>query len=150
MKPKLFLRIGAVVAIVQAILHTIGGVYGTPEPGAAAAAVVAMKANHFAVTGLDRTYWDFFMGFGLGITVFLAIEGVVFWMLGSLAGKDGVDVRPILMAFVVGYAALAVLAYQYFFFAPLVCDALVALCLGLAAFKARPVHVAHAVASVRA
>jgi hypothetical protein len=150
MKPKLFLRIAAVVAIVQAILHTIGGVYGTPEPGAAAAAVAAMKANHFPVTGLDRTYWDFFMGFGLGITIFLVIEGVVFWILGSMAAKDGVDVRPILMAFVVGYAALTVLAYRYFFFAPMLCDALVGMCLAIAAFAAKPAHVTSAVASARA
>jgi hypothetical protein len=150
MKPKLFLRIAGVVAIVQSILHTIGGVYGTPEPGPATVAVAAMKENQFLVTGLTRSYWDFFMGFGLGITIFLAIEGVVFWMLGSLAGKDGVDARPILMAFAVGYAALTVLAYRYFFFAPLICDAVVALCLALAAYAAKPARVTSAVVSAQA
>jgi hypothetical protein len=149
MKPKVFLRIAAVVAIVQSILHTIGGVYGQPLPGPATVAVAAMKENQFLVTGLTRSYWDFFMGFGLAITVFLAIEGVVFWMLGSLAAKDGVDVRPILMAFVVGYAALTVLAYRYFFSGPMICDALVGLCLAMAAFTAKPVAV-HSVVSARA
>lgn len=149
MKPKVFLRIAAVVAIVEATLHTIGGVYGQPLPGPAATAVTAMKENQFLVTGLTRSYWDFFMGFGLAITVFLATEGVVFWMLGSLAAKDGVDVRPILIAFVVGYAALTVLAYRYFFFGPVVCDALVGLCLAMAAFTAKPVEV-HSVVSARA
>ncbi len=147
MKPRMFLRIASVVAIVQAILHTIGGVYGTPEPGPATVAVAAMKENQFLVTGLTRSYWGFFMGFGLGITVFLAIEGVVFWLLGSLAEKDGVNVRPILMAFVVGYAALTVLAYLYFFWAPMVCDAVVALCLALAAFAAKPVPVVDVVSA---
>ena len=150
MKPKLFLRIAAVVAIVEATLHTIGGVFGKPMPGPATTAVTAMKENQFLLTGLTRSYWDFYIGFGLAITVFLAIEGVVFWMLGSLAEKDGVDVRPILMAFVVGYAAMTVLAYRYFFFGPTVCDALVGLCLAIAAYTAKPAHVASAVVSARA
>jgi hypothetical protein len=138
MKPKLFLRIAAVVAIVQSVLHTIGGVFGKPMPGPAATAVMAMKENQFLLTGLTRSYWDFYIGFGLAITVFLAVEGVVFWMLGSLAGKDGVNVRPILMAFVVGYAALAVLAYKFFFAGPLICDVVIALLMGLAIYAAKP------------
>jgi hypothetical protein len=150
MKPKLFLRMAGVAAVIEATLHTIGGVFGKPMPGPATAAVTAMKENQFLLTGLTRSYWDFYIGFGLAITVYLAIEGVVFWMLGSLVEKDGVDVRPILMAFVAGYGALTVLAYRYFFFGPVVCDALVGLCLAMAAFTAKPARVVSAVASARA
>ncbi len=137
MKPVLFLRIASVAVIVQAVLHTIGGVFGKPTPGAASVAVAAMKANHFPVMGLDRTYWDFFIGFGLAITIYLVMEGVVFWLLANLAAK-GVEVRPIVAVFCLGYLALMVLAYRFFFPPPTVSNAMVALLLGLAAFSSKP------------
>ncbi len=140
MKPALFLRIASVAVMVQATLHTVGGVFGKPRPGAASIAVAAMKANHFPVTGLDRTYWDFYIGFGLGITIFLVVEGVVFWLLGNLAAK-GVEVRPIVAVFCLGYVALTVLAYLFFFAGPMIFDALVAALLGIAAFASKPVMV---------
>lgn len=144
MKTRLFLRIASVVVLVQAVLHTIGGVFGKPIPGAGEVAVAAMKANQFQLDGVNRTYWDFFIGFGLGITVFLTIEGIVFWMLGGLAAK-GVEVRPILAAFFVGYVSLAVVAYEFFFSGPLTCDAVVAALLAIAIYAARPVAVRAAV-----
>ena len=140
MKPALYLRIASAAVMVQAVLHTVGGVFGTPRPGAAAIAAAAMKTNHFAVTGLDRTYWDFYIEFGLGITIFLVVEGVVFWLLGNLAAK-GVAVRPIVAVFCLGYVSLAVLAYLFFFAGPMIFDVLVATLLGLAAFASKPVVV---------
>ena len=35
MKSTIFLRIASVLTLIHAILHTIGGVFGKPEPGAA-------------------------------------------------------------------------------------------------------------------
>jgi len=89
MKPTIFLRIAAVLTLIHSILHTIGGVFGKPLPGPAEQAVAAMKANHFMLMGSARTYWDFYIGFGLGITVFLTVEAIVFWLLGSLGGRGG-------------------------------------------------------------
>jgi hypothetical protein len=45
--------------------------------------------------------------------------------------------RPVLAAFVVGYLALAVNSYLYFFFAPVIVEALIAVCLGLAIISAK-------------
>jgi hypothetical protein len=42
---------------------------------------------------------------------------------------DVVRTRPIVMAFCVAYVAYAVLAWRYFFVAPLVFELLIALCL---------------------
>ncbi len=137
MKTTLFLRIASVAVIVQSVLHTIGGVFGKPTPGAASVAVAAMKANHFPVMGLDRTYWDFYIGFGLAITISLVMEGVVFWLLANLAAK-GANVRPIAAVFCVGYLTLMVLAYRFFFPPPTVWNGLVALLLGLAALSSKP------------
>jgi hypothetical protein len=127
MKAALLLRIAAVLAFLHGVLHTIGGVFGGAAPGAQATAVLAMKTNQFEVTGLTRSYWDFFMGFGLFVTVSFLVEAVVFWQLAAMT--DVVRTRPIVMAFCVAYVAYAVLAWRYFFVAPLVFELLIALCL---------------------
>jgi hypothetical protein len=138
MKPTIFLRIASVLTVIHAILHTIGGVFGKPEPGAAAVAFAAMQSNHFFVFGLPRTYADFYRGLGLGITIFLTVEAIVFWQLGSLAKTHALRLRPILAAFVIAYLALAVNSWFYFFQGPVVVEILIALCLGMAIFTAKP------------
>jgi hypothetical protein len=137
MRPVIFLRIASVLTLVHAVLHTIGGVFGAPEPGVQQATVAVMKANEFAVMGAMRSYGDFYLGFGLVVSVFLTMEAVVFWQLGSLAKIDAVRLRPVLATFLVGYLCAAVVSYRYFFFAPVITEMLIALCLGLAIVRAR-------------
>jgi hypothetical protein len=81
MNAKTSLRIAAVLTLIHSILHTIGGVFGKPVPGPAEQAVAAMKVNHFVLMGSLRSYWDFFVGFGLAISIFLITDAVVFWLL---------------------------------------------------------------------
>lgn len=137
MKPVLFLRIASVLTFVHAVLHTIGGVFGTPAPGAQQAAVLAMKTLRFQVMGVTRSYWDFNLGEGLAISIMLLVEAVVFWQLGSLAKTGAVRLRPVLAAFLVGYVGLAVNSYRFFFAPPVIGEILIALCLGLAILTCR-------------
>jgi hypothetical protein len=137
-KPVLFLRIAAVLTLIHAVLHTIGGVFGKVEPGPAAVAVEAMKANQFPLMGYIRSFWDFYRGMGLTVTVFLVAEAVIFWQLGSLARTDARRLRPIVGTFLVAYAALAVNSYTYFFLGPVIVEILIAACLGLAILTAKP------------
>ena len=127
MKAALLLRIAAVLALLHGVLHTIGGVFGRAAPGTQEAAVLVMKANQFDVNGLTRSYWDFFMGYGLFITVSFLVQAVVFWQLAGLAHAG--RTRPLVMAFCVGYVAYAVLAWRYFFVGPVVFEVVIALCL---------------------
>jgi len=138
MNSTLCLRIASVLTLVHAALHTIGGVFGGAAPGAQAA-VAAMKANEFLAMGVTRTYWDFHMGFGLAVSVFLTVEAVVFWQLGSLAKTDALQLRPVLGTFLVGYLGVAVISYKYFFAGPVITEILIALCLGLAIVGAKQV-----------
>lgn len=138
MKATIFLRVASVLTLLQSVFHTIGGVFGKPVPGPGTTAVLAMKSNQFLVTGLNRSYWDFFIGFGLAITVFLAAESLIFWLLGNLAKIDGARLRPILLIFFLAYTALAVDAARYFFPPPLIVDSLIALCLLAAIATAKP------------
>jgi hypothetical protein len=138
MKATAYLRIASTLTLIHAALHTIGGVFGKPSSGAAGAAYSAMQSNHFLVMGLSRTYADFYRGLGLGLSIFLTIEAVVFWQLGTLAKSGARPLRPILITFLVAYLALAVNSWFYFFQAPVVTEILIALCLTLAAIKVKP------------
>jgi hypothetical protein len=141
MKPVLFLRIASVLTLIHAALHTIGGVFGGAAPGAQQATVAVMKANEFVAMGVTRSYWDFHMGLGLAVSVFLTVEAVVFWQLGSLAGSlaktDALRLRPVLATFLVGFLGMAAVSYRYFFAGPLIAEILIALCLGLAIVGAK-------------
>ena len=139
MKPTIFLRIASVLTLIHAVLHTIGGVFGKPEPGVAAMVAATMQANRFPVFGSMRSYADFYLGMGLGITIFLTTEAVAFWLLASLAKTDGARLRPILAVFTIGYLAFAVNSAVYFFSGPVITEVLIALCLGMAIITAKPV-----------
>ena len=145
MKATIFLRIAAVMVGVQSVLHTVGGVFGKPLPGAGETAYAAMKANHFLVMGQDRSYWMFFIGFGLCMTVTMVTEAVVFWLLASAVQEQGARLRPIIAVFTAGYAALTVLAGLLFFPIPTVWDVVVVGCLFAATVTLKPVRIAAAV-----
>ncbi len=149
-KPVLFLRIAAVLTFIHAVLHTIGGVFGKPGPGPASAAVEAMKMNQFLLMGHMRSFWDFYHGLGLGATISLTAEAVLFWQLGSLACTDAQRLRPILVTFLLAYAALAVNSYTYFFLGPVIAEIFIAACLGMAIATAKPQAAAYAGMAQRA
>jgi hypothetical protein len=132
MRPVIFLRIASVLTFLHAALHTIGGVFGGAAPGIQQATVAVMKANEFVAMGVTRSYWDFYRGMGLAVSVFLTVEAIVFWQLSSLAKTDALRLRPILGTFLVGYLGIAVVAYRYIFAGPVITEILIAVCLGLA------------------
>jgi hypothetical protein len=138
MKPVLYLRVASVLTLLHAVLHTIGGVFGKPDPGPQQTAVAAMQANQFPLMGVTRSYWDFYMGMGLSITICLTIVAIVFWQLSSLAKTDSCRLRPIYMAFMAAFLLLAVNSSIYFFAAPAIVELLIAICLAMAIFNSRP------------
>lgn len=137
MKPVLFLRIASVLTLIHSALHTIGGVFGKAAPGVAAATEAAMKANQFVVFGMTRTYFEFYRGLGLGITIALTAEAIVFWQLGTLAKTDAARLRPLMATFMIAYLVFAMNSYAFFFFGPVVTEILIAACLGMAMATAK-------------
>ncbi|MGA2727299.1 MAG: hypothetical protein ABSE96_05770 [Terracidiphilus sp.] len=137
MKPVVFLRVASILTLIHAVLHTIGGVFGHIDPGAASVAVEAMKVNTFPLMGHTRSFWDFYRGMGIGVSISLTVEGIAFWLLGSLAKRDAEALRPILATFAVGYLALSLNSYTYFFLGPVIAEILIAACLLFAIFTAK-------------
>jgi hypothetical protein len=132
MKPVIWLRAASALTLLHGVMHTIGGVFGKHEPGPQTIAVAAMKMNQFPVMGHIRSFWDFYTGFGFGVSIDLFVEAVVFWQLSSLARTDSFRLRPIYWTFLLAYLALAVNSYRYFFPPPVIGELLIALCLGMA------------------
>ncbi len=144
MKPVLFLRIASVLTLIHSFLHTVGGVFGKPAPGIAETTWAAMRGNQFTVFGLTRTYSEFYRGLGLGITIFLTAEAIVFWQLATLAKADAVRLRPVMATFMVAYLVFAANSYTYFFVLPVITEIVIAACLGMAMATARATGPAHA------
>jgi hypothetical protein len=142
LKTALLLRIASALTFVHALLHTVGGVFGKPEPGAMSAAVDAMKSYQFHVMGVDRTFWDFHMGEGLFITVSLCLQTVLLWQLTPIAKADPRRARPMIVTFTVAFLISSVLSGKYFFSGPMITEILIALVLAAAWFLARPLGVA--------
>jgi len=137
MKPSILLRVAAVFALLFCAGHMLGMPW-TPATGPQQQALLqAMRSDHFQAMGASRTYWDFYFGFGLSIGVYLLVQAVVLWQLAALARTDAARLRPLIAAFLIAYAAIALLSWKYFFVAPEILAILVVLCLGAAFVSAR-------------
>jgi hypothetical protein len=136
LSPAFFLRVASVLTVLHCIGHTIGGVFGVDAPpGTKEGAVVStMKSNQFEVMGATRSFWDFFIGFGLTISVSSLLQAVIFWQLAGLAKTEPGRIRPIIAAFLFANVGFAILAWRYFFIPPFVGSVLTTIVLGLAYF----------------
>ena len=132
MKPTIFLRIASIITLLFFAGHT-SGIPWTPAVGPDELPVLeAMKSHSFDVIGSTRTYWDFYFGWGLIISLYTLVQAVVLWQLGSLAKTDALRVRPIVASFFVAFVVNAVLAWKYFFVISVVMSVAISVCLALA------------------
>ena len=132
MKSSTFLRIASIITLLYFAGHTAGAPW-TPDEGAGAVPVLeAMKSHSFDVIGSTRTYWDFYFGFGVTISLYLLMQAAVLWQLGSLAKTDALRVRPIVASFCLAFIVNTALAWKYFFVIPLVTSVAISVCLALA------------------
>lgn len=130
MREATFLRIASVLTLVHCILHTIGGVLAPPRHGAEESAVLeTMRAHRFSFMGSMRSYADFMLGYGLFVTIALLVSAVLFWQLAALADARADGLRPLVAAFSLYFAAMAIVSWRFFFIAPVVTELLIAACL---------------------
>jgi len=132
-RASLFYRIAAVLLMLFAAGHTFGFRQNNPEWGADAV-LGLMRSVHFDALGFNRTYWDFFSGFGFFVSVFLGFTGVLAWQLSSLPAETLVRVRGIAWNLVVCFVAITALSYRFAFTIPLVFSALITVFLIAAAW----------------
>ena len=134
MKPSTLYRIAAVLILLFAIGHTLGFLQHDPE-WKVDSLLSSMQSIHFNIQGFSRSYWDFFVGFGLFVTVFLLFAAVLAWQLGGLAAETLARMRMIKWAFALCFAVFIVLSWRFFFAIPLVFSVLITVCLSFAAAR---------------
>jgi hypothetical protein len=69
---------------------------------------------------------------GLAVAVFLTADAVVLWLLGDAVRKNTTGLRGVLIVFLLGYLALALVSMRYFFLPPVIVELLIVLCILMA------------------
>jgi hypothetical protein len=133
MSSSLLYRVSSVLLLLFAVGHTIG--FRQVDPRWTADAVVGgMKSVTFPVQGFTRSYWDFFVGFGLFVTVLLLFSAVLAWRWGSMSHEQLATMTIERWSFAICYTLIAGMTWRYFFMAPGVFSSLVAIALLAAAW----------------
>ncbi len=118
MKAPMFYRIAAVLLLLFAAGHTSGFPWSDP----------------FDILGSSRTYWDFYVGFGLTVTVLLLLAVILAWQLGGFPAATLALMRGTAWAFALCFAAITVVSCRYLFVIPVVFSIVITLCLTAAAW----------------
>jgi hypothetical protein len=129
---SLLLRIASVITLLFAVGHSMGAPWTPVNESAPASVVEAMKSVSFDAMGNNRTYWDFYFGFGVSISVYLFAQAGVLWFVATLAKTQPTAVRPFIVVLLFAYAANIYITWRYFFVVPLVLSIVMVTCLALA------------------
>src|SRR5579864_5249997 len=108
---SLLYRASSVLLVLFAAGHQLG--FRRVDPRWKADAVVAsMKATRFDVQGFPRSYWDFYVGFGLFVTALLLFAAVLAWQLGSAAAAGPGALTVVRWAFAACFVVAAATTWR--------------------------------------
>ena len=135
MKASLLYRIASVLLILFALGHTLG--FRRVDPRWKLDSIIAaLRSTHFEVQGLNRTYWDFYVGFGLFVTILLLFTAILTWQLGGLPKDHLSEMRLVAWSLAACFVVVTFLSWKYFFIVPVIFSGVIAICLILAALAA--------------
>jgi uncharacterized protein YjeT (DUF2065 family) len=119
MSPVLWLRTTACMTALLALGHLLGNPW-TPVPNAEGQRLIdAMRSYHFDAMGFNRSYLDFYEGFGWMLGVYLLGHAVLFWQLAGLAKVAQANLRPLVTVLCIEYCLVAVVGGNFLFWIPL-------------------------------
>ena len=117
MTTSVLLRVSAIVSLLFALGHSLGGLRKW-SPMGDNDVLKAMETIRFDTMGANWSYLDFFMGFGWSLTVAMLLQSVLLWQLASLARTDASEVWPMIAAFAVATLAGGIIAWRLIFPVP--------------------------------
>jgi hypothetical protein len=133
MKRSILYRLSSILIVLFAAGHTIGFRMTDPKLGVDGL-LASMKSIRFTAQGFSRTYWDFFTGFGLFVSVFLLFAALLAWQLGGLPSRTLASLRIVAWALAICFVFVTILSWQYFFLAPILFSAIISVLLLTAAW----------------
>ena len=107
-----WLRISSIITLLYAAGHTLGGLkYWSPMGDNAV--LQAMRTVHFDTMGVNRSYLDFYMGFGYALLVSQVMLAILLWQLATLARTNTQMVRPMIAVITLAVAASGVITWRF-------------------------------------
>lgn len=125
------LRAASIAMFLFAAGHTAGGMQAW-SPAGETDVLRMMRSARFDAGGANRTYFDFYAGFGWTLSIFLLLQAVLLWQLASIARSDPRRVRPLVASFLVATVASAVVSWRLILPVPVVFSAVIAVILAIA------------------
>jgi hypothetical protein len=132
MKTSVLYRSASILLVLFGVGHTLGFRKTEPEWGVDFV-VASMRAVHFNAQGFNRTYYDFYTGFGLFVSVFLLFAAVLAWQLGGVRKETLALISGVKWSLAICFAGVTILSCSYFFMIPMIFSSLITLVLFLAA-----------------
>jgi hypothetical protein len=112
MTTAILLRTASVVSFLFAIGHSLGGLKQW-SPIGDNDMLTAMRTYRFDTMGVNRSYLDFYLGFGWSLSVAMLLQSVLLWQLASQAGSHPARLRPMIAAFAIASLAGGIIAWQF-------------------------------------
>ncbi len=132
----LFLRIASVISLIFTLGHTAGGLRKW-SPMGDNEVLKAMTAVRFDSMGANRSYLDFYMGFGWSISVAMLMQTVLLWQMASIARTDAASVRPMIAVIAIATIASGVIGWRFIFPLPALFSSALVIALAAAYVVAR-------------
>lgn len=121
MRSWIWLRSLAVVLAVFTLGHTLGTAAPKVTRGAPEATLfAAMQSYRFPIMGFDRSYWEFYRGFAILISVLMLLMMVLAWQLGTLSRRDPRGALPLAVTLQLACIGMLIVGWFFFFGAPIV------------------------------
>jgi hypothetical protein len=101
-----------------------------------------MQGYRFPAMGFERSYYEFYGGFGWLLGVYAVGHAILFWQLAGLSTQLAGKLRPVIAVLCLEALGAAVLGWKFLFWAPIAFSGATALCLAIAWLLLRPGTVA--------
>jgi len=122
MKASRFYGVAAVLLVLFSVGHTLGFRQTDPSWGVDNL-LSSLRALHFSAQGFNRTYYDFYVGFGLFVSVLLFFAALVAWQLAAMSSEMLAQMTLLRWAFAICFVAVTVLSWRYCFAVPVIFSA---------------------------
>jgi hypothetical protein len=126
-KASTWLRALAAIMVFFTFGHTMG-VLNPPAEGPAGQALEAMRRTRFPIMGFERSYWDFYRGFGFFVSMEFVLFAAIAYQLSVASRRNPRAALPLMVTLEIGCVATAVLSWMYFFAAPIVTSLVAVVC----------------------
>lgn len=124
MKAAIMFRIASVLIALFALGHTLG--FRQVDPQWKINSILeSLQKTSFVTQGFTRTYWDFYVGFGLFCSVFLLFTAIVAWSLGGMSPAAIEEARLLAWSLTLAFGLVFVLSWRYFFPVPMIFSAVI-------------------------